>query len=218
VQERRYAAGFTNASLRSRCAPFGRIMNTHQPDFVSVDMRGLKTPLVERAQAERVSVSVLVRRAVARDLGLGETPAQDKPDALQGLASGSGSGIVKLSIRLTTDEAERLVAGARSAGLSRGAYLAGLIAGIPALTSGSSRVDQLAALTASNAQLSSLSRNIHALTRFLTLGNVPQALVYRDMLDTLDGDVRRHLTQAAGLLADLRTRGHSAEARHHSNR
>lgn len=195
-------------------------MNTHQPDFVSVDMRGLKTPLVERAQAEWVSVSVLVRRAVARELGLGETLAQDKPDALQGLASGSGSGsdIVKLSIRLTTDEAERLVASARSAGLSRGAYLAGLIAGIPALTSGTSRVDQLAALTASNAQLSCLSRNIHALTRFLTLGNVPQALVYRDMLDTLDGDVRRHLTQAAGLLAGLRPRGHSAEARHRSNR
>ncbi|HAX20316.1 MAG TPA: hypothetical protein DCY64_08540 [Hydrogenophaga sp.] len=178
-------------------------------------MRGLKTPLVERAQAERVSVSVLVRRAVTRELGLGETPAQDKPDAL---ASGSGTSIVKLSIRLTTDEADRLVAGARSAGLSRGAYLAGLIAGIPALTSGTSRVDQLAALTASNAQLSSLSRNIHALTRFLTLGNVPQALVYRDMLDKLDGDVRRHLTQAASLLADLRPRGHTAETRHRSNR
>lgn len=193
-------------------------MNTHQPDFVSVDMRGLKTPLVERAQAERVSLSVLVRRAVARELGLGESPAQDKPDALQGLAAGSGSGIVKLSIRLTTDEAERLVAGARSAGLSRGAYLAGLIAGIPALTSGASRVDQLAALTASNAQLSSLSCNIHALTRFLTLGNVPQALVYRDLLDTLGGDVRRHLTQAAGLLADLRPHRHTAETRHRSNR
>jgi hypothetical protein len=191
-------------------------MNTHQPDFISVDMRGLKAALVERAQAERVSVSVLVRRAVARELGLCETPAQDKPDAMQGLDSGSA--IVKLSIRLTGDEAERLVAGARSVGLSRGAYLAGLIAGIPALTSGTSRVDQLAALTASNAQLSSLSRNIHALTRFLTLGNVPQALVYRDMLDTLDGDVRRHLTQAAGLLAHLRPRGHTAEARHRSNR
>lgn len=191
-------------------------MNTHQPDFVSVDMRGLKTPLVERAQTERVSVSVLVRRAVARELGVGETPAQDKPDSLQGL--GSGTAIVKLSIRLTTDEAERLVAGARSAGLSRGAYLAGLIASIPVLTSGTSRIDQLAALTASNAQLSSLSRNIHALTRFLTMGNVPQALVYRDMLDTLDGAVRRHLTQAAGLLADLRPRGHPAETRHRSNR
>ncbi|OGB13607.1 MAG: hypothetical protein A2W72_14990 [Burkholderiales bacterium RIFCSPLOWO2_12_67_14] len=163
-----------------------------------------------------MSVSVLVRRAVTRELGLGDAPVQVKPHALQGITSGAA--IVKLSIRLTTDEAERLVAGARSAGLSRGAYLAGLIAGIPVLTSSVSRTDQLAALTASNAQLSSLSRNIHALTRFLTLGNVPQALVYRDMLDTLDGDVRRHLAQAAGLLADLRPRGHTAKMRHRSNR
>lgn len=190
-------------------------MNTHKPDFVTVDMRGLKAALVDRSRDQRVSVSVLVRQAVARELGVGEAPAQTKPDALRSLVSGSG--IVKLSIRLTTDEAERLLAGARAAGLSRGAYLAGLIAGIPALTFSVSRTDQLAALTASNAQLSSLSRNIHALTRFLSLGNVPQALVYRDMLDTLDGDVRRHLTQAAGLLADLHPRRHTAETRHRSS-
>ena len=78
-------------------------MNTHQPDFVSVDMRGLKTALVERAQAERESLSVLVRRAVARELGVREAPVQSRPDALQGLVSGSG--IVKLSIRLTTSTA-----------------------------------------------------------------------------------------------------------------
>jgi hypothetical protein len=40
----------------------------HQPDFVSLDVRGLKAALVEQAQAERVSVSVLVRRTVAREL------------------------------------------------------------------------------------------------------------------------------------------------------
>jgi hypothetical protein len=191
-------------------------MNTHQPDFVSVDMRGLKAALVERAQVERVSVSVVVRRAVARELGAIEADRQAASCA--GHGSTPRASTVKLSIRLTTDEAERLVGGARSAGLSRGAYLAGLVAGVPVLTSGSNRPDQLVALTASSGHLARLSHNIHALTRFLTLGNVPQALVYRDMLDTLDGDVRRHLTQAAGLLADLRTRGHSAEARHHSNR
>ena len=41
-------------------------MNTTAHDFVTVDMRGLKAALVARAQAERVSVSVLVRGAVAR--------------------------------------------------------------------------------------------------------------------------------------------------------
>ena len=40
-------------------------MNTSTYDFVSVEMRGLKAALVARAQAQRVSVSELVRSAVA---------------------------------------------------------------------------------------------------------------------------------------------------------
>lgn len=45
-------------------------MNTPTHDFVTVEMRGLKAALVVRAQAQRVSVSELVRSAVARELGL----------------------------------------------------------------------------------------------------------------------------------------------------
>lgn len=82
----------------------------------------------------------------------------------------------------------------------------------------SRRADQVSAFTASNAQLSSLSHNIHALTRCLTLGNGLQALVCRDMLDSLDGDVRHHLTEAPGVLASLRPRARSAETRHRFNR
>lgn len=191
-------------------------MNTHNPDFVTVDMRGLKAALVARAQVRRESVSVLVRRAVARELGQAESVPQ--LDAGADDIEASRASQVKLSIRLTTAEAMQLAAGSRAAGLSRGAYLSGLIAGIPALTSGASRIDMLAALTTSNAQLSGLSRNIHALTRLLTLSNVQKALVYRDMLDTLDGDIHRHLTQAAALMVDLRPRGPSAETTHRANR
>ena len=191
-------------------------MNTHNPDFVTVDMRGLKAALVARAQVRRESVSVLVRRAVARELGQAESVPQ--LDAGADDIEASRASQVKLSIRLTTAEAMQLAAGSRAAGLSRGAYLSGLIAGIPALTSGASRIDMLAALTTSNAQLSGLSRNIHALTRLLTQSNVQKALVYRDMLDALDGDIHRHLTQATALMVDLRPRGPSAEATHRANR
>lgn len=191
-------------------------MNTHNPDFVTVDMRGLKAALVAHAQARRESVSVLVRRAVARELG----QAESLPPPIIGFKNIAPlrQSQIKLSIRLTTSEAEQLAAGSRAAGLSRGAYLAGLIAGIPALTSGASRTEMLSALTTSNAQLSGLSRNIHALTRLLTQSNVEKALVYRDMLDTLDGDIHRHLTQAAALMVDLRPRGASAETTRRANR
>ena len=56
-------------------------MNTSSHDFVTVDMRGFKAALVARAQAERVSVSLLVRSAVAAHLGLpaGAEDAEHEP-------------------------------------------------------------------------------------------------------------------------------------------
>jgi len=187
-------------------------MNTPSHDFVTVDMRGLKAALVARAQSERVSVSVLVRGAVARELGLAKGAADHQPTSAVATSSAAS---VKLSIRMTPEEAEQLAAGARSAGLSRGAYLSGLIANVPVLTSGTNRTDHIATLVASSAELSTLSRNIHHLTSLLREGNVRPALAYRDMLDTLAGDVRRHLTLAASVLADLRPRSRSADASTH---
>ena len=171
-------------------------MNTSSHDFVTVDMRGFKAALVARAQAERVSVSLLLRSAVAQHLGL-------SADADQSPATISTGPMVKLSIRLTAAEATQLAKGAASAGLSRGAYLSGLIASVPVLTAGASRADLLAALIASNAELSTLSRNIHQLTFLLSQHNVKPAQQYRAMLDTLAGDVRRHLMLASRVLADL---------------
>lgn len=176
-------------------------MTSSSHDFVTVDMRGLKAALVARAQAERVSVSVVVRRALKHELGL--VAAVREPDAESTVARSAST--VKLSIRLTKAEAEQLTAGARRAGLSRGAYLAGLLAGAPSLDAGSaSRPECLAALNASCAELSTLSRNLHHLTALLRQGQVAAAREYRAMLDTIGGDVRQHLQMAAGLLAELR--------------
>ena len=185
-------------------------MNTISHDFVTVDMRGLKAALVARAQAERVSVSVLVRGAVTHELGLNESPETDRKVDLSIAASASTT--VKLSIRFTLAEAAQLAAGARAAGLSRGAYLAGLIGGVAALSGGASRADHLAALVASSAELSTLSRDVHHLTSLLRQGNVRAAQEYRERLDTLAGDVRSHLSLASGVLADLRPRSYRADA------
>ena len=183
-------------------------MNTTAHDFVTVDMRGLKAALVVRARAERVSVSVLVRGAVARELGLatdGETSRMDVPTA-----GASSAAPVKLSIRMSAEEARQLSAGARTAGLSRGAYLAGLISNVPVLSTGGGRTEYIATLMASCAELSTLSRNVHRLTALLRQANVEPARPYREMLDTLAGDVRRHLESAARVLADLQPQSRSA--------
>ncbi len=91
-------------------------MNTIPHDFVTVDMRGLKAALVARAQAERVSVSVLVRGAVAREHGLAMAAA-DQQATSDGATSNAAR--VKLSIRMTPEEAEQF-AGARAKRACRG--------------------------------------------------------------------------------------------------
>lgn len=171
-------------------------------DRISVDLHGLKAALVARAAAERVDVSVVVRRAIERELGLAAAATELAGEPRNPRAAGS---TVKLSIRLTSADAAKLAAGASRASLSRGAYVAGLLADVPLLTSGSAaRPDLLAALNASCAELSTLTRNLHHLTSLLRQGQVRAALEYREMLDTLGGDVREHLEMAAGLLAALR--------------
>ena len=178
-------------------------MNNPTHEFVTVDMRGLKAALSARARAERVSVSVVVRRAVERELGLaGDVPCEPSEAGQRVPSTGP---TVKLSIRLTNVEAEQLAAGARHAGLSRGAYLAAVLAGVPSPAEGSaSRPERLAALNASCAELSTLSRNLHHLASLLRQGQIRAAQEYRDVLDTLGVDVREHLEMAASLLAELR--------------
>jgi hypothetical protein len=176
-------------------------MNTTAHDFVTVDMRGLKAALVMRARSDRVSVSVLVRGAVAKELGLAETGEHGYAAPIGSASSGS---TVKLSIRLTPTEAAQLAAGARAAGLSRGAFLAGLIANVPVLAGGASRTDHLAALVASSAELSTLSRNLRHLTTLLSQGQVRPAQEYRRTLDNANDDIHRHLALASDVLADLR--------------
>jgi hypothetical protein len=188
-------------------------MNPSSHDFVTVDMRGLKAALVSRANEERVSVSVLVRRAVAGELGLDvEREAwQVEP---RSVVPSTGA-CVKLSIRLSAEEARQLAAGASAAGLSRGAYLAGLVANVPVLSAGVGRVEHIAALMTSSAELATLSRNIHRLTALLRQANVEPARPYREMLDTLARDVCQHLELAAHVLADLQPgRGRPSSAAH----
>jgi hypothetical protein len=175
-------------------------------DFVSVDMRGLKAALVARARERGVAVSAVVRAAVARELGLGE--ASSLPNQTGELGRGElASRGVKVSIRLARAEALQLTELAKGAGLSRNAYIGGLIGGATVVRT---RADHVAALTASCAELATLSRNLHHLATLLRLGSVRAAMEYAGMLDTLQGEVHRHLQTSARALAYLCGRSASA--------
>lgn len=175
-------------------------METHSRERISVDLQGLKPALLERSQAQGVSPSELIRKTLEQAFGAPAEAEQGSDHRPPFKWSGDRA---RICLRMDREGAMAVLAAAKRAGMSPGDYVAGLVEGVPLLLNGGSRSDHVAALTASNFHMSSLSRNIHALTRFLTQANVPQARAYRDMLDTLNGDVRQHLALAAGALAAM---------------
>jgi hypothetical protein len=184
-------------------------METKSRERISVDLQGLKPVLLARSQAVGMSPSDLVRKALEQALGV-------PTEAVEGVelrpSPKRSSGRARLCLRMERDGAMAVLAAAKRAGMSPGDYVAGLVAGVPVLLNGGSRSEHIEALTASSFHLSSLSRNIHALTRLLTQANVAQARVYRGMLDTLEGDVRRHLLFASSALAELGKPGQSTRS------
>ena len=179
---------------------------------ISVDLRGLKAALIDRAQALGVSPSGLVRTTLAEALGHEERPYIDR--STPSLRSCNRDRTL-LRLRMSREQASATKEAARCAGMNPGDYVGSLVAGVPVLLSGSSRTEHIATLIASSAELSTLSRNIHRLTALLRQANVEPARQYREMLDTLASDVRSHLELAANVLADLqpRTRGTQTSAR-----
>lgn len=188
-------------------------MQTNPRERISIDLQGLKAALMERSQALGMSPSELLRKALVQAL---DTPATLERSAAVRRHMKRPSDRTRLCLRMGQEEATATMAAAKRAGMSPGDYVAGLVAGVPVLMNGGGRSDHIAALTTSNAHVANLSRNIYALTRFMTQANVEQARAYRDMLATLNGDVRRHLMLASSVLAELGGPGRST--RHSESR
>ena len=188
-------------------------MTPSSRDRISVDLHGLKAALFARAQVVSCSPSDLVRKAVAQSLGV-PIPTENQPsDASFPRRAGER---IRLGLSMQREDAEALLAIARRSGMRPGDYMASLLAGVPVAQEGGGRADHIAALTASSAEMSTLSRDIHHLSNLLRQGDVVPALAYRETLKTLDADIRRHLLLAAGVLAHLRPRSqapHSSATR-----
>ena len=187
-----------------------RPMNSASRDFVNVDMRGMKAALAARAQADRVSVSRVVRAAVARYLGIEEGSEFTAFTDANGASSREGR--VRLSIRLAEAEAHRLAADASASGLSQTAYLVRLIDGAPAGSTGANYREQVAALTASTTELAALGQSLCVLARQWRQSRDAESPCRHDMLLGLlpAGDPRTHdgsmHCARHGLRRDLPTR------------
>lgn len=184
-------------------------------DRISVDLRGMRAALFKQARARGVSPSDVVREALSESLGQVPSPISDED---QNSEAGSKNQRVRLSLRMSRQDALATLAAARAARLPPGAYVAGLVANVPILRNGGERADHLSALTASSAELAALSRNLRYLTNLLRQGSSRVAQEYRAMLDEVAHDVHGHLKLASSALAELQPKHRvSTDVQHQSD-
>lgn len=176
-----------------------------------MDLKGKKAALLARARLEGVQPSILVRRALEELLGKEER----RELAPLSLPSSPRRGRVRLSLRLSAEDAQLIRLAARRAQLSRGAYLTGLANGVPSLTGGG-RTALLKELHASTDELVTLSRGLLQLANLLKRGDGEAARGYRDLVLRIEAPVHRHLQLASEALAEAglnRPRSRSSPAR-----
>lgn len=167
-------------------------------DRISVDLRGLKTALLERSRAGGVTPSNFVRSVLAAKLLSEPSVAPAVPNKLSACEPRT-----RLSLRMQRREVRLIVQLAREAGLAPGAYVAGLCCGVRVLMNGQRPADHAAALVRSCAELSTLARDLRHLTLLLRQGEVRAAQEYRERLDNTERDVRTYLALAATVMAEL---------------
>ena len=151
-------------------------MPTAAREYFTVDLRGQRAALAERAARDGVTESEVLRSALATALG---TARGFSSHSDQTCDRGSQDvGRAKLSVRLIRPVAYRLDQDARAAGLSRGTYLARLIQGAPPVACSADRIAMCTALNRSSEELAVISRDVNHLTQLLRHGSVEAARSY----------------------------------------
>lgn len=186
-------------------------MASSSRDRLSVDLHGLKAVLFERARLAGMSPSGWVRATLAEALGgLAGPFDESRPPRLQARDASR----VRLTLRMSRDDAAAVLVAARLAGQPPGDFVADLLTGQPAPMPASDRAETVGALIASCAELSTFSRNLSHLISLLRQGAFRPAEEYQPMLATLGTDVREHLDHHARAMADLRPRRGSGMHQH----
>lgn len=174
------------------------LMAPSSRDRISVDLRGLKAALLLRSHERGVSPSEFVRAALAATLGPCDSVGPAAP-----VQPSRTPDRVRLSLRMQRCDADAVLRAAREAGLPASDFIAGLVAKVPVLASSATPSAHLALLTASCAEVATLSRNLHHLSTLLRQGSSRAAQEYRGMLDSVNADVHAHLTLATSVVAGL---------------
>lgn len=103
-------------------------MEPSSRDRISVDLHGLKAPLMERAQVVGLSPSHLVRQVLADALG---HPALQNAEACRTPVQTDPATRTRLCMRMQSEDAAATLQAAQRAGMATGDYVAALVAGVP---------------------------------------------------------------------------------------
>src|SRR4051812_31965265 len=109
-------------------------------DRLSVDLHGLKAALLERAQALSMTPSGLVRTTLAEALGQSAGIDGDRP--MPGQLPHNHER-VRLCLRMSREQAQALLRGARHAGMNPGDYIGDLMLNVPVLSAGGCRSEHI---------------------------------------------------------------------------
>lgn len=168
-------------------------------DRVTVDLRGAGSVVQAKAMAQGLTVAAFVRRAV---MAIAEEPV-DSTETRSIAPSDAEQCLIKVTLRLTADHALLLATRARSAEVSQGSYVAGLLEGRPPPRAASDRREAIAALAKSTDQLAVMSTDLQTVLRLIGTASPERAEPFRGKVRTLLEDIRAHLDMACGYLADL---------------
>lgn len=173
----------------------------HPRERVTIDLRGIGPRLHAHASVRGKTTASAVRSAVVAMLdaeGASEEPGvRSEPVDVRP---------VKVTVRLGAWHAVRLVHCARNAGVSQGAYVAGLLDGVLPNPRSIDHGAAVAALVESTQKVAAMSADIHGFLRLMRNAKSGEAEKYRATLMSLSKDVRLHLEVASRLMAGLTSR------------
>ena len=171
-------------------------------DRVTIDLRGLGAALQARAKARQVTVAAVARTAIAAMLR--EESAPDATTADARYPTVDPHRVIKVTVRLTVDHAVRLATQARAADVSQGAYLAGLIDGLPPPIKPPDHSELIVGLAASTTELAAVASDINAFMRLLMQNSQYAAPRVQERWYRFAEEIRDHLTLASATLSALR--------------
>ena len=168
-------------------------------DRVIIDLRGIGDAVRSAAAQRRVTVAYLARHALLATVG----DSHPTSTPLGSDCPTPSFSAAKLTLRLPQPHADALIVNAVGLGLSYGEYVARLVNGSQLPRPSAERAADRAALMASSDHLAALTADLNAFMRLLRVRSSTELENYRQRIDTVDADIRRHLDLASKYMADL---------------